>query len=347
MEELNKNSNRKHQRIIPQIIFYLKNKNKPEIFKKSKSALFATGGRGIYLFSNSLEHMGCLGIFGSAISCLQSLSGRKLASGLYDNTIQIWNIKNKSLICTLSKHRDIIRALCEPRAGTLVSGSEDTSLIVWNLRRIRTPPIILIGHISCIVGIIGLNSKEIISGEKRGDLLIWNIDYGGTCVRHILTYSGQGILQMLNVGHREGGVNTLVCAIEDNNRLAIWDIRERMIEAPIQEIAYGHQEGNGISSKIEFISRYIYVRGGEGGVKSNLGVCYLHKGQYELGEIHSTAVIIHQLHLGNIAAMLGVGRNILVTLGNINVKLIDVMSKIVYLNFTDWRSAFTAVAKLY
>ena len=82
------------------------------------------------------------------------------------------NIEDKSIISTLSGHRDAISALYNVNIGELVSGSEDKSLIIWNKSTPESSIYSLIQllteHKSCIYEIIRINNIEIMSGEYLG-----------------------------------------------------------------------------------------------------------------------------------------------------------------------------------
>ena len=188
-EEKGVGNNEYDERIIPRIGYYMKSKNIARIFKK-KCPLFATGGwsRLINLFSNSLEHMGYFTGHKYWIRCLCPISNIILASGSNDRTIKIWNIDDRSIISTLSGHIKGVRGLCHVKKGILVSGSDDNSLIIWGNSTLESliysPRQVLTGHKSHISRIIRLNNTEIVSGEYKGDLMMWNIDQG-LCIRHI------------------------------------------------------------------------------------------------------------------------------------------------------------------
>ena len=186
----------KYERIIPRIGYYMKSKNITRIFKE-KCPIFATGGDDgrINLFSNSLEHMGYFSGHEAWILCLCPISNKILASGSLDDTIKIWNIEDRSIMSTLSGHTDTVNALCYVKEGIFVSGSDDKLLIVWSKSRPESSTYShrqrLTGHKSWIRGIIRLNNREIVSGEWKGDLMIWNIDQG-RCIRHIPRIRGYG-----------------------------------------------------------------------------------------------------------------------------------------------------------
>ena len=119
-------NNEEYERITPRIGYYMKSKNITRIFKE-KCPIFAAGGKEeiINLFSNSLEHKGYFSGHKDLIWCLCAIFNKILASGSEDTTIKIWNIKDRSIMSTLSKRSYV-------KEGVLVSGSLDNSLIIWS-----------------------------------------------------------------------------------------------------------------------------------------------------------------------------------------------------------------------
>ena len=120
-------------RIVLRIAFYLKKKNISAIFKDKCPLFAAEGDNGrIYLFSNSLEHMGTFSGHKFEIYSLCAISNKILASGSKDRNIKIWDIDKRVIMSTLSRHRDTVSALCHLGGRQLVSGSWDHSLIIWS-----------------------------------------------------------------------------------------------------------------------------------------------------------------------------------------------------------------------
>ena len=57
-----------------------------------------------------------------------------LASGGGDKIIKLWNIITGKVIRNLEEHTNIVRSICFQSNGeTLVSGSFDKYIIVWNV----------------------------------------------------------------------------------------------------------------------------------------------------------------------------------------------------------------------
>ena len=314
-------------RIVPRMAFYLKNKNISVIFKY-KCPLFAAGdasGR-IYLFSNSLEHMGTLsGHIGSILS-LCAISNKILASGSADKNIKIWDIEERIIIATLSGHTGAVTALCHLGGGQLASASHDKSLIIWSKLTGSSSTYsqrqVLTGHKSGIFGIIRINNREIISGEWRGDLRIWNIDQDD-CIRHIPSLDVYSFLYQMKQ-YIGGDV-----AISYNEKVFVLGAVNNW-EAPIKQF----RVYDGFS--IEFLDRDLLLRGGN-------------EGQLEFIDYSQVGCSlppdIQGLHSDDIRAIQLIAKNILVTASDdASLKVIDPIFNKCYLNFTkgaDWMRAIT------
>ena len=254
--------NEEYLKVVPRIAYYMKSKNIGDIFKY-KSPLFAAIGEKerIYLFSNSLEHMGTFSGHENSILCLCGTSHKILASGSWDNNIKIWNIEERSLLSTLSQHTERVGALCYIEEGVLVSGSWDKSLIIWSKYEFPGSPSTyshkqLTGHTSGICGIIRINNREIISGENSGHLRIWDIDQG-VCIRLLPSLDRCGLMQMKQ--HICGEV-----AISYREKVIIWGappIKQFSISAG-RSIEFLKQFSICAGCSIEFLNRDLLLRGG-------------------------------------------------------------------------------------
>ena len=304
--------------VVPRIAYYFKSKNTLDIFKY-KCPLFAACGiaseqKGrIYLFSNSLEHMGTFVGHKRGIYSLCAISHKILASGSKDKNIKIWDIEKRVIMSTLSGHTDVVNNLCYVGKGQLVSGSWDKSLIVWSKLAGSSSTYsykqVLTGHKSRISRIIRINNREIISGELHGDLRIWNIDEG-VCIRHI-PFMGYGLHQMKQ--HIGGDV-----AISYAGEFFVFGAANNW-EAPIKQFRVC------VGFSIEFLDRDILLRGGL-------------SGQLEFVDYAQTGCLmppdIQGLYSCYIEAIQRIANNILVTVTNDGyIKVINPISRKCYLKF--------------
>ena len=301
--------NAKYLRVVPQIGYYLKEKNIASICKY-KCLLFAAGGAEgrIYLFSNSLEHMSTLRGHEYFIGCLCAFPNKILASGSGGNIIKIWDTEERRLISTLSGHTDLINALCYVREGVFVSGSFDNSLIVWS----KQPESYICSqrlteHTTIITGIIRLSNTEIASGDQDGDLKLWDIDEG-CCIRYIPNVDHYNITQM-KIGI-EGEV-----AVSSIHQVNVWGVANIWYEKLESEVCEG--------GSIEFLSKDLLLRGGD-------------KGELEFIDYKKTGnelpMTIELLHSDVIHFMQRIAGNIVVTASEDGyLKVIGPISKACYL----------------
>jgi len=62
-----------------------------------------------------------------------------LASGSFDHTIKIWDVKSGKCIKTLEGHTDYVNSLAVLPDDTLASGSDDCNIKIWNINWILYP----------------------------------------------------------------------------------------------------------------------------------------------------------------------------------------------------------------
>jgi WD40 repeat protein len=61
-----------------------------------------------------------------------SPDGRRIASGSFDKTVQVWNAADGSHILTYRGHSDIVNAVAwSPNGKRIVSGSLDSTVQIW------------------------------------------------------------------------------------------------------------------------------------------------------------------------------------------------------------------------
>ena len=298
---------------------YIKNKNSSPIFKYKCPLFAAAGDKGrIYIFSNSLEHMGTFSGHKVVINCLCTISHKILASGSGDNTIKIWDIENRAIMSTLSQHTKYVADMCYMEEGIFVSGSWDKSLIIWSKYELPGSSAtstyshrVLTGHKSGIRGIIRISNREIISGELEGDLKIWDI-VEGVCNRHIISPGGLITNYINQMKQHMGEV-----AVSYTSTIKVWGATNNW-ERPLKQF-------EGCWYSIEFLTSDILLRGGYNGelefIDYMLTGCSLPK---PIKGLHSTVII----------AIQRIAKNIVLTGSQAGfLKVIDPMSRKCYLKF--------------
>ena len=71
----------------------------------------------------------------------------------------------------------------------LVTGSEDKTLLVWNLENLTKSERTLLGHLDAVTCITGLTGDDVVSGSADVTLRVWNAQ-NGACKRVLFGHQG-------------------------------------------------------------------------------------------------------------------------------------------------------------
>ncbi len=102
-----------------------------------------------------------------------SPNGQQLASGSEDNTINIWDVTDGSLVKTLKGHNDAVASVAfSPDGKTLASGSYDKSIKLWSLEPPALP--ILEGHSDRVLNVAwSPEGKMLASASRDHTIKLW------------------------------------------------------------------------------------------------------------------------------------------------------------------------------
>jgi WD40 repeat protein len=118
--------------------------------RRIQALAFSPDGRWIAAAGNST----CIRVFDTAtgepvmqlctrpakVFSLLFLDGQRLATGGTDNRVWIWDLNSRQPTMQLVGHTGTVAALaCDAQARTLVSGSFDTTLRIWDLAEGQMP----------------------------------------------------------------------------------------------------------------------------------------------------------------------------------------------------------------
>lgn len=116
------------------------------------------------------------------ISCVQ-FDDTRIASGSYDKTIRVWDIKSdeSDVVLTLAGHSGTVRCL-NLNGNRLVSGSVDRSIKVWDLSfksywSGASCKVTMIGHMHT-VRCLQVDDEKVVSGSYDKTLKVWDIRTG-------------------------------------------------------------------------------------------------------------------------------------------------------------------------
>lgn len=145
--------------------------------------------------------------------------GTEIASGSFDGTIKIWNLKTGELIQTLTGHSDageIISSIAiSPDGKTLVSSSNSYggTIKVWDLSTGFLLYTLKAQGVGVSVVAISPDSQLLASGGEDGSIKLWNLELGqslGTFSGHFgrvfsVAFSGNG--ELFASGGEDGSIH--------------------------------------------------------------------------------------------------------------------------------------------
>lgn len=104
-----------------------------------------------------------------------SKDASKIITGMYDNSVRVWNAKDGTLIYSFIGHKDHITSVALSKDNTkLVSASSDKEIKIWDFNSgtlIRT----LVGHTNTVNSVaINESGTRIISCSEDNTIKIWN-----------------------------------------------------------------------------------------------------------------------------------------------------------------------------
>ncbi|MFM6499615.1 MAG: protein kinase domain-containing protein, partial [Dolichospermum sp.] len=120
-----------------------------------------------------------IGHSGSVLSVAYSPDGQTVASGSWDNTIKLWNVKTGNLLQTLEGHSDWVYSVAySPDGQTLASGSGDETIKLWDVKTgnlLQT----LEGHSDWVYSVAySPDGQTVASGSEDKTIKLWNVKTG-------------------------------------------------------------------------------------------------------------------------------------------------------------------------
>ena len=112
-----------------------------------------------------------------------------LATGSYDNTIKIWDLKNEVCEYTLYGHDSPVFCLQMLKDGRLISGSgsKNKSLKIWNLDK-KICEFSLVGHKREVRDIKQLRNGLVVTASMDKTIKIWNI-HKRICIQTLISHN--------------------------------------------------------------------------------------------------------------------------------------------------------------
>ncbi|KAI1901050.1 hypothetical protein AGOR_G00056150 [Albula goreensis] len=145
-----------------------------------------------------------------------------LATGLSDGTIKIWEVETGGLRFNLHGHESVVRDLVfVPNGGlTLVSGSRDTTLRIWDLTKPDQQVHVLQGHTNWVYSCSVSPDCSMIASVCRGNpkVSLWSLR-SYTFIRHL---EGNRMCQV-SCDFSPDGALLATAAYYNNWETSLWD----------------------------------------------------------------------------------------------------------------------------
>ncbi len=118
-------------------------------------------------------------------------------------------------LLVLEGHRDIVRLACVVNHELIATGSDDTSVRVWDWRS-GALMAVLEGHTRPVTCLVKLSNKRLASGASDGKIFIWNV-YTGLRVRELSFHKGAAVQCIIKLAENR------MCSGSTDKTLFVWD----------------------------------------------------------------------------------------------------------------------------
>ena len=187
-----------------------------EIAYSPDGTRFAVAGSiGVWIYDARTEEAVALftGHTDIVSSATYSPDGGTLASGSWDNTVQLWNAHTGETQKTLLGHSDrVVSVAYSPDGGTIASGSWDNSVRLWDARTGQLK--LTLGHTHWVHTVAySPDGGAIATGAQNGSVHIWDVATGEAIAEFSghteavdsVAYSPDG--SVIASGARDGNIN--------------------------------------------------------------------------------------------------------------------------------------------
>ncbi|CAD8127976.1 unnamed protein product [Paramecium sonneborni] len=147
-----------------------------------------------------------------------SFDGSKIASGSWDNSIRLWDVKTGQQIAQFYDNRYPVKAVCfSPGATILAFGYDDNSIFLWNIKT-KKKQSRFYGHTSSVSALcFSTDGTNLASGSEDKSICLWDVQTGAQKAKL------EGHTDVVNSVCFSPDGTTLASGSVDNSIL-IWDV---------------------------------------------------------------------------------------------------------------------------
>ena len=170
----------------------------------------------------------------SMTSIAFSADGSLLASGSWDETVKLWDVRSRTLVTTLKGHSDSVTSVAFSPDGTLLasgSGSDDKTVKLWDVRS-RTLAATLKGHFGGVDSVaFSPDGTLLASGSGDKTVRLWDVR-SRTLVTTLKGHSDW----VTSVAFSPDG--SLLASGSWDETVKLWDVRSRTLVTTLK----GHSD---------------------------------------------------------------------------------------------------------
>ena len=151
------------------------------------------------------------------------LKDGRIASGLTDKSIQIFDLITKKTQFSLEGHQDTISSLAQTRSDQLISGSYDCTIKIWDIQH-KYSCLMTLNQINCKINSILFypeNQSNIVVAGSDGSISVWDVN---SCQ------------QILNEKKSNESISLVIPLKKQNTLAAVSNTSIMIIESPTMKV---------------------------------------------------------------------------------------------------------------